>query len=76
MSTETITVRVDPQAARVFNSASQEDRRRLETLMSLWLIEAGNREDRLEDLVREIGRKARQRGLTPELLSAILDEQD
>jgi hypothetical protein len=40
MGTEQITIQIDDEAARAFKSASLVDRRKLEALVSLRLIEA------------------------------------
>jgi hypothetical protein len=37
MATEPITIKVDSEAAKVFNSAPAEERRKMEALLSLWL---------------------------------------
>jgi len=43
-----ITLLVEPEAARAFESASPEERRELETLMSTWLLEASRSSDPVE----------------------------
>jgi hypothetical protein len=39
MATEAITIKVDSEAARVFNSAPAEQQRKMEALLNLWLKE-------------------------------------
>ncbi|ODS31265.1 MAG: hypothetical protein SCARUB_03610 [Candidatus Scalindua rubra] len=75
MKTEEITIRVDEDAANAYRSASEEDRRKLDLLLSLRLSEATRSAGSLKDVMREISRKAQDRGLTPEILESILDEQ-
>ncbi len=75
MATDQITIRVDVEAARAFKSASEEMRRKLEALVSIRLVEATRTSDSLEDVMREISRDARDRGLTPEILRSILDDE-
>ena len=75
MKTEEITIRVDAKAARAYRSASDEDRRKLNLLLSLRLTDAARSTGSLEDVMREISRNAQERGLTPEVLEAILEEQ-
>ena len=75
MATEQITIQVDNDAARAYKAASLEDRRKLEVLLSIRLIEATRTKESLKQIMREISRKARKRGLTPESLESILDEQ-
>lgn len=75
MGTEQITIQIDDEAARAFKSASSADRRKLEALVSLRLIEATKTKDSLKQIMSEISRKAQQRGLTLETLRSILDEK-
>jgi hypothetical protein len=76
MTTETITIRVDARAAQAFNTASDEERRKLEALLSLRLLEAAQTAEPLEQLMRRISANAQQRGLTPEILQDILNEAE
>ena len=74
MNTEEITIRVDPEAARAYRDAPDEQRRKLDLLLSLRLHDALLSGSSLKDLMRDISRKAQQRGLTPEILESILRE--
>jgi hypothetical protein len=76
MTTETITIRVDVRAAQAFNTASDEERRKLEALVSLRLLEATQTTEPLEQLMRRISHNAQQRGLTPDILQDILNESE
>ena len=75
MQTERITIHVDPAAAKAFKAASDEDRRKMEALLSLRLMEVATSKESLTRVMDEISRKAQERGLTPEVLQAILDEE-
>ena len=75
MTTVPITIQVDPQVARAFNAVPLEEKRKLEALVSLRLLEATRTPDSLQQVMREISRAAQARGLTPEMLKAILDEE-
>ena len=76
MSTETITLEIDSEAARVFKSASAEEREKLSLLLGVWLKEYARPEaPSLRETMDELGRKARERGLTPEALESILGEE-
>lgn len=75
MKTKEITIRVDEDAANAYRSAPEEDRRKLDLLLSLRLSEATRSAGSLKDVMREISRKAQDRGLTAEVLETILDEQ-
>ena len=70
-----ITVSVDPDVADVYRSASDDDRRKLDLLVNLRLREATESTSSLRTLLQEISRDARRRGLTPEILQSILDEE-
>jgi hypothetical protein len=75
MATETITIRVDAEAARAFEAASDEERRKLEALLSLQLIRATKEAPSgLREVMARISHNAQERGLTPECLQDILDE--
>jgi hypothetical protein len=75
MATERITLRVDADAARAYKDASPEERRKLEALVSLRLLEATRPGSSLKEVIQEISRKAQERGLSPEILGSILDDR-
>jgi hypothetical protein len=74
MEVEQITIQVDAEAAQAFKSASSEDRRKLEALLSLRLTEVTRRRETLNEVMNEISDKAEKRGLTPDILKAMLNE--
>jgi len=47
----------------------------MEALLSLRLMEVATSKESLTRVMDEISRKAQERGLTPEVLQAILDEE-
>lgn len=75
MSTEIISIRVDAEAAKAFKSLSEADRRKLEAILSIRLSEITQRAESLEAVMREISDKAKARGLTPEILKSLFDEE-
>ena len=75
MPTEEITIRFEPHAARAYREASEQERLKLELLLSLRLQDALNPQGSLRDAMRDISRKAQARGLTPEIWESIRDEQ-
>lgn len=75
MEAREITVRVTPEAARIYESASEQERRKLDLLLSLQLSGTGQPPRPLQQVMREASEEAQARGLTPEILKAILDEQ-
>jgi len=73
MAKPTITIPLDPETARAYDSASPDEKRKMEALVSLWLRELAAGESRtLQQALDEVGRKAKARGLTPEMLDSIL----
>jgi hypothetical protein len=73
MTNPTITIPLDPETARAYNSAAPEEKRKIQALLSLWLRElAAGEYPSLQQVLDEVGRKAKSRGLTPEVLDSIL----
>ncbi|MEX2308528.1 MAG: hypothetical protein WD738_13085 [Pirellulales bacterium] len=70
MPSQEITIRVDPNATSAYLAASEEDRRKLDLLLSLRLQDVTQIDESLEEVMREIGRRAQERGLTPEILES------
>ncbi len=76
MSTEPITLEVDSEAAQAFKSASVEEREKLQVMLGIWLKEYANFNTvSLKETMDEISRKAKDRGLTPDILDSILKEE-
>jgi hypothetical protein len=75
METKPITVRVNLEAARIFETASEEQKRKIEALLSLKLTQATRGNKKLEEVMNDISQKAQERGLTPEILDSILNDQ-
>ena len=74
MKTEEITIHVDPELARAYRAASEEDRRRMDLLVTFQLTEFLRSPESLEEVMDEMSREAQQRGLTPALLDSILHD--
>jgi hypothetical protein len=73
MAKPTITIPLDPQTARAYNSAAPEEKRKMQALLSLWLRElAAGEFASLQQVLDEVGGKAKVRGLTPEMLESLL----
>ena len=76
MSTENISIAVDADAARSFFEASPEERRKLELLLRLRLRELTLERVRpLKEIMDDIGSDAEAKGLTPEILESMLENQ-
>ncbi len=73
MAKGTITIPLDPETARAYDSAGPEEKRKMQALVSLWLRElAAGEYPPLQQVLDEVGRKAKARGLTPEMLDSLL----
>jgi len=76
MSTETISITVDADAAQSFCDASPEERRKLELLLRVRLRELTlGRVRPLKEMMDHIGTDAEAKGLTPEILESMLREE-
>ena len=75
MRSQEITIHVEPGAADAYRSASEEERRKLDLILSLRLSEATQTTRSLRDVMREMSSNARKRGLTPEILESLLGEE-
>jgi hypothetical protein len=73
MSSQEITIRVDPTAAAVYLSASEQERRKLDALLSLRLSETALGTRPLQEVIRDASREAQDKGLTFDMLQEILD---
>ena len=76
MTTEEITLRVSPEAARAFRSATPQEQLKLETLVSLQLLGSLQPRRSLDAIIADLGQEAQERGLTPERLERILRPAD
>jgi len=74
LQTEKITIQVTPDAAQAFRKVSEQDRKKLELLLSIRLLEATKTDKALKDIMREISQNAQKRGLTAEILKEFLAE--
>jgi len=73
MANPSITIPLDPQTARAYDSAAPEEKRKIQALLSLWVRElAAGEYASLQQVLDEVGRRAKERGLTPELLDSLL----
>ena len=76
MSTTTITIQVDTEAAKAFAQASPEAQRKMQLLLNLRLQDLTTAQGKsLQTVMDEIGARAEARGLTPEILKSLLDDK-
>jgi hypothetical protein len=71
---QTINIQVTPEAAKAFRNASPAERKKLELLLNLRLLEVSRARKPLEEVMREISHSAQARGLTPEILDNLLED--
>ena len=74
MQTKTIAIRVNAEVARIFEAASEEQRRKLEVLLSLRLSDATRSKRPLEQVMSEISQNAQARGLTAKTRAIACDD--
>lgn len=74
MSTETIEIRVDSEAARSYAKASDDQRRKLDLLLSIRIQEVTRSGLDLESVMSDIARRAQERGLTETELTKLLED--
>ncbi|GAB4340092.1 MAG: hypothetical protein OHK0047_31220 [Leptolyngbyaceae cyanobacterium] len=74
METREIKIRVNAEVARMFQTVSEEQRRKMEALLSLKLSNLTHQKRSLEDIMSDISQKAKERGLTPKILNSIFNE--
>jgi hypothetical protein len=73
MPNPTITIPIDPLTAQAYAAAGPDEKRKIQAVLSLWLRELTSGElAPLEQVLDEVGRKAKARGLTPEILDSLL----
>jgi hypothetical protein len=73
MSNPTITIPLDPQTAQAYAAAAPDEKRKIQAVLGLWLrdLTSGELAD-LDRVLDEVGRKAKARGLTADILDSLL----
>lgn len=74
MKNDAITINVTPEIAEAYCAASDEDRRKMGLLANLQLAEFLKSPELLEDIMDEMSREARERGMTSTILDSILND--
>jgi hypothetical protein len=75
MSISTISIEVDADAAQAYAAASADEKRKLQLLLNLRLREIMAEPPKsLQQVMDEIGAAAEARGLTPEILASLLND--
>ncbi len=70
-----VTIPLDKETARYYNNASEEDRRKIQLLMKLFFMDVIMSPRPLNVIMDEIGQRAQERGLTPEILQDLLKDE-
>lgn len=70
----TISIPVDPEIQAAFEQASDGERQALSKLVGLFLKERWANKNLIQ-VMQEIGSRAEQRGLTPEVLNDLLADE-
>ena len=68
-----VNIKLDNETAKIYQKAPLADKKKMQLLLSLWLREFEKPSITLEKLMDDISRRARERGLTPEILESILN---
>jgi hypothetical protein len=75
MDREAITIPMDAELAEVYKTASTEDQQKIQALVSIWLREIATSDSHaLSELMDTISDRAQARGLTPEILDELLED--
>ena len=76
MSARKDAIQLDDKTAKAWDAASEEERRRIEFRLRMEAWRALNTPTRsLDDVMNDMARQARERGLTEEKLEEILNER-
>jgi hypothetical protein len=76
MPTRQISIRVSDRAARAYEEASEQERRKLDALLSMRLTEANRSTRSLEEIMSDLSREAKANGLTEEKLQRLLSDDE
>jgi hypothetical protein len=75
MALETITIQLDSETAKAYNSAPAGEQRKMQALLRLWLRDLAAADcSTLKEIMSDVSKRAWARGLTSERLEALLKE--
>lgn len=74
MALANITISLDAQTAQIYTNAPVDAQRKVRLLLSLWLQDFAVAPRPLSIVMDEISEKAQARGLTPEILESLLND--
>ena len=70
-----IRIELDEQVAQIYTTASAEKRRKIQAMVTLWLKAFAETDVSLDSFMNDISDRAKQRGLTPEILNRLLADE-
>jgi hypothetical protein len=70
-STASITVPLDPEAARAYEEAAPQEKRKMQAFIGVWLRVATQKQESLQEVLDDISAKAKAR-VSPRKLDALL----
>jgi hypothetical protein len=73
MGIGTINIPLDAETAQIYSGASEEQRRKMRLLVSLWLRDFMVSPRPLDEIMDEASKMAESQGLTPETLESLLN---
>lgn len=74
--TEPITIQVPTSVAQAYRETDEQGQLKLELIVGFQLESAMNDTRTLHKVMRDISREAIKRGLTPEILESILNDEE
>lgn len=73
--TRYIQLPVADDVAEMYDTVSDEDKRKFDLLLHIWLRQVTQPRQTLTEVMDEIGANAAKRGLTPEILEELLRDE-
>ena len=70
-----IRIELDEQVAQIYTTASAEKRRKIQAMVTLWLKAFAETDVSLDSFMNDMSDRAKQRGLTPEILNRLLADE-
>lgn len=76
MDMAVINIPLDAELAQIYEQSSTENQQKIQLLLSLWLREMSDSDSiSLSDLMDSISDRAQAKGLTPDLLDELLNDE-
>ena len=72
---ENITIQVDPEIAKAYREAEPEKQQKIQIFLNIMLQKAVSQKPLL-DIMEEASQQAIAKGMTPEILESILNDED